>query len=93
MQSFLLLGEEYVFFLKPLSCFISIMFPILTSGFYCDKELQELPLVHEVIFEKHTDKVCDAYRLRHPLYVFHVMTPDPLDWKLIGSDLFEGIFL
>lgn len=38
-----------------LSCCISIMFPILSSGFYCDTELQELPLVHEVIFEKHMD--------------------------------------
>lgn len=28
---------------------------LLSPGFYCDKELQELPLVHEVIFEKHID--------------------------------------
>lgn len=67
------------------------MFPILSLGFYCAKELQELPLVNEVIFEKHMDRVCEAHRLKRPLYVFHVMTPNLLARKLIGSDLFEDI--
>ena len=51
------------------------MFHIMSLDFYCDKELQELPLVHEVIFEKHMDRVHDTYRLKRLLCVFLVMTP------------------
>lgn len=80
----------YIYF-SEISCFISFIFPVLSLGFYCDKKLQELPLVHEVIFRKHMYQVCKAYRLEHPLCVFNVMTSNSLDWKLIGSGLFEAI--
>lgn len=85
------LGEEYDFFLKSLPSFIYVVFRILPLGFHYANEWQELPLVHEVIFEKHRGRVSEALRLKRPLYAFDVMTPNFLDCKLIGSHLFEGI--